>query len=184
MLHVRICPGGGPQGPSLPGLVDGSWPVVETRCPVRISDWRAGVVSWRAVAFSMWNLPLCASVGGWRAGGLTFGSQAGKPDLRAAAKIHGPACKPGSVSARGRRRSFLKPAGCPADRAAYPGVVAGRTSPAPIFGLAPGGVCRASLSPGCWWALTPPFHPYLKQWSVDSGQWSVASDQLKQRACN
>ncbi len=34
------------------------------------------------------------------------------------------------------------------------------TSPAPIFGLAPGGVCRASLSPGCWWALTPPFHPY------------------------
>src|SRR3954467_11236991 len=30
----------------------------------------------------------------------------------------------------------------------------GRTSPALIFGLAPGGVCRASLSPGCWWALT------------------------------
>ncbi len=35
-----------------------------------------------------------------------------------------------------------------------------RTGPAPLFGLAPGGVCRASLSPGCWWALTPPFHPY------------------------
>jgi len=30
----------------------------------------------------------------------------------------------------------------------------GRTGPAPLFGLAPGGVCRASLSPGCWWALT------------------------------
>src|SRR5947209_7859826 len=30
----------------------------------------------------------------------------------------------------------------------------GRTSPPPLFGLAPGGVCRASLSPGCWWALT------------------------------
>jgi len=43
--------------------------------------------------------------------------------------------------------------------------VAGRTSPAPLFGLAPGGVCRASLSPGCWCALTlrltpAPFHPY------------------------
>jgi hypothetical protein len=35
-----------------------------------------------------------------------------------------------------------------------------RTSPILLFGLAPGGVCRASLSPGCWWALTPPFHPY------------------------
>ena len=29
-----------------------------------------------------------------------------------------------------------------------------RTSPSFLFGLAPGGVCRASLSPGCWWALT------------------------------
>ena len=45
--------------------------------------------------------------------------------------------------------------------AAYPRVLTGRTSPALLFGLAPGGVCRASLSPGCWWALTPPFHPYL-----------------------
>ena len=38
-----------------------------------------------------------------------------------------------------------------------------RTDPASIFGLAPGGVCRASRSPGCWWALTPPFHPYLTE---------------------
>src|SRR5437660_552779 len=44
----------------------------------------------------------------------------------------------------------------------------GRTSPAPLFGLAPGGVCRASLSPGCWWALTPPFHPYLDEGRVAS----------------
>ena len=46
---------------------------------------------------------------------------------------------------------------------AYPGVVTDRTGPAPLFGLAPGGVCRASRSPGCWWALTylaPAFHPY------------------------
>ncbi len=53
-----------------------------------------------------------------------------------------------------RRRSFLWAAGCPVAPATYPRVVTGRTSPAPIFGLAPGGVCRASLSPGCWWALT------------------------------
>lgn len=39
-----------------------------------------------------------------------------------------------------------------------------RTSPAPLFSLAPGGVYRASLSPDCWWALTlrgldrPPHH--------------------------
>jgi len=27
-----------------------------------------------------------------------------------------------------------------------------------LFGLAPGGVCQASQSPGCWCALTAPFH--------------------------
>src|SRR5258708_23739149 len=45
-----------------------------------------------------------------------------------------------------------------------------RTSPASLFGLARGGVCRASLSPGCWWALTPPFHPYLEWWTVVGGR--------------
>ena len=29
---------------------------------------------------------------------------------------------------------------------------------APIFGIAPSGVCRADASPRRWWALTPPFH--------------------------
>jgi len=29
-----------------------------------------------------------------------------------------------------------------------------------LFGLAPRGVCPADRSPGRWWALTPPFHPY------------------------
>ena len=29
-----------------------------------------------------------------------------------------------------------------------------------LFGLAPGGVCRASELPRCWCALTAPFHPY------------------------
>jgi hypothetical protein len=29
----------------------------------------------------------------------------------------------------------------------------------PLFGLASDGVCQAIKSPGCWWALTPPFHP-------------------------
>jgi len=40
-----------------------------------------------------------------------------------------------------------------------PGVRAGRPF-SPLFGLAPGGVYPASQSPGCWWALTSPFHPY------------------------
>ena len=30
----------------------------------------------------------------------------------------------------------------------------------PLFGLAPDGVYLASRSPDCWWALTPPLHPY------------------------
>jgi len=47
-------------------------------------------------------------------------------------------------------------------------IVANRLQPPPwdrrvslmsLHGVAPGGVYRASLSPGCWWALTSPFHP-------------------------
>lgn len=40
-------------------------------------------------------------------------------------------------------------------------------SPFPTFDLAPSGVYTAALSPGRWWALTPPFHPYL--WSTFPG---------------
>jgi len=29
-----------------------------------------------------------------------------------------------------------------------------------LFGLAPDGVCPADRSPGRWWALTSPFHPW------------------------
>src|SRR6059058_1284056 len=29
--------------------------------------------------------------------------------------------------------------------------------------LAPDGVWRAAVSPRRWWALTPPFHPYLRR---------------------
>jgi len=35
----------------------------------------------------------------------------------------------------------------------------------PLPGLAPGGVCLASLSPGCRPALTRPLHPYCRRWS-------------------
>ena len=77
------------------------------------------------------------------------------------------ACKPDPVRASTR-----------GDHSSRPGVAAGLQRPtrglgratlppaprgpgsAPLFGLAPGGVCRASLSPGCWCALTAPFHPY------------------------
>ena len=41
-----------------------------------------------------------------------------------------------------------------------PGSDAGRAI-APLFGLAPGGVCRAGLLPGSRCALTAPFHPCL-----------------------
>ena len=42
----------------------------------------------------------------------------------------------------------------------------------PLFGLASGGVCKAIQSPECWWALTPPFHPYPA--SRPGGVFSVA----------
>ncbi len=72
------------------------------------------------------------------------------------------ACKPGSVPpANGRGRSFIWSDDCSSDQATYPGFMTGRTSPHPLFGLAPGGVYRADRSPGRWCALTAPFHPYL-----------------------
>jgi len=40
-----------------------------------------------------------------------------------------------------------------------------------LFGLAPDAVYQASLSPDCWWALTPPFHPYRR---ISGGIFSVA----------
>ena len=32
-----------------------------------------------------------------------------------------------------------------------------------LLRLAPNGVWRATVSPRCWWALTPPFHPYRRR---------------------
>src|SRR5262249_5647630 len=61
-----------------------------------------------------------------------------------------------------------RPVARPIERPTRESIV-GRTSPAPIFGLAPGGVCRASRSPGCWWALTlrdrspPTFSPLPRE---------------------
>jgi hypothetical protein len=88
-------------------------------------------------------------------------------------KVRGPACKPGSVPRGKRGDDHLSslPVARQIERPTR-GSVAGRTSPAPLFGLAPGGVCRASLSPGCWWALTlrdrgpPTFSPLPGQGSV------------------
>ncbi len=45
-------------------------------------------------------------------------------------------------------------------------VITDRTGPALLFGLAPRGVYRASLSPDCWCALTAPFHPYRSRSAV------------------
>src|SRR5262249_22882287 len=58
--------------------------------------------------------------------------------------------------------------------------VTDRADPALLFGLAPGGVCRASLSPGCWWALTlrdlrpPTISPLPSPSSVVRGPSSIA----------
>src|SRR5438552_4420330 len=42
-----------------------------------------------------------------------------------------------------------------------PGPSAGRLLAGPVC-LAPDGVWLAAVSPRRWWALTPPFHPYLR----------------------
>lgn len=42
----------------------------------------------------------------------------------------------------------------------------------PLFDLAPDRVCQAIRLLGCWWALTPPFHPYPPE---ADGVFSVAS---------
>ena len=59
-----------------------------------------------------------------------------------------PACKPDSVPAGGLRPTTggdhsSSPDGCPWGPAAYPGAWVGPTSCAPLFGLAPCGVCPA-----------------------------------------
>jgi hypothetical protein len=77
--------------------------------------------------------------------------------------------KPSSVSDMGPPRgggSFLLDVALAPSPAAYPGLSvlqpSARAAPRPLFGLAPGGVCRAA--PVTWnarWSLTPPFHPCL-----------------------
>ena len=52
-------------------------------------------------------------------------------------------------------------AGYPAARAANPEVRRGGPPHPSLFGLAPGGVYQAAVSPRRWCALTAPFHPYL-----------------------
>ena len=64
----------------------------------------------------------------------------------------------------GRRPSLLD-GGYPPPPATYPGAArratSGSAAPArPLRGLAPGEVYPAGRSPGRWWALTPPLHPY------------------------
>ncbi len=69
-----------------------------------------------------------------------------------------PAGKPGSV--RRLRAAAVIPLGAwsPMRSSNLPGGSAGRIN-ASLFGLAPGGVCRAGLLPGSRCALTAPFHP-------------------------
>ncbi len=69
--------------------------------------------------------------------------------------VRRPACKPGSVPRREASDGHFssRPVARPIEQPTRESIT-DRTGPAPLFGLAPGGVCRASLSPGCWWALT------------------------------
>ncbi len=46
-----------------------------------------------------------------------------------------------------------------------------------LFGLAPGGVCQADMSPCRWCALTAPFHPYPRGRSATLSR-SLAADGL------
>src|ERR671919_1457908 len=55
----------------------------------------------------------------------------------------------------------------PGGSSSAPGSSAGRLVAEPVR-LAPDGVWRAAVSPRRWWALTPPFHPYLRRLRRDS----------------
>ena len=68
------------------------------------------------------------------------------------------ACKPGSV--RRLRVATIIPLGAPSPirSSSLPGPDAGRAMRS-LFGLAPGGVCRAGRLPDSRCALTAPFHP-------------------------
>ncbi len=55
-------------------------------------------------------------------------------------------------------------ASSPIRSSSLPGSVAGHDI-ASLFGLAPGGVCRAGLLPGSRCALTAPFHPCLSRYT-------------------
>src|SRR5437867_498549 len=50
-----------------------------------------------------------------------------------------------------------------------PGSSTGRLRAEPVR-LAPDGVWLAAVSPRRWWALTPPFHPYLRQINRRAGK--------------
>ncbi len=88
--------------------------------------------------------------------------------------------KPGSVPPEHVPgwRSFIWDTGFPVPQAAYPEASGGQPLPgqrrdASLFGLAPGGVCRAiPCHQGMRWALTPPFHPYRT--NLSGGLFSVA----------
>ena len=76
---------------------------------------------------------------------------------------------------------YLGPA-LPQASSAQPERSAGHTI-ALLFAFAPEGACQATLSPGCWWSLTPPFqlfsHPLARAAGVFfSAALSVGSPRL------
>jgi hypothetical protein len=83
-----------------------------------------------------------------------------------------PVCKPGSV--QGRTPAAVIPLGrrLPAGSSNLPGSSAS-SAIAPLFGLAPDGVCQPLVLPQARCALTAPFHPYLCLAAI-GGMFSVA----------
>ena len=64
--------------------------------------------------------------------------------LRVVEAVHKPNFVLCMRSPAAEQRSFIWDTGCPVSLATYPGARAGQPSNAPLFGLAPGGVYRAS----------------------------------------
>jgi len=82
--------------------------------------------------------------------------------------------------AEARRRSFLWTGHCWTVLATYPGVSGGepcgpKSARHPYSVLLQAGLAMPSLSPATRWALTPPFHPYLRRGGLLSVALSLGS---------
>jgi hypothetical protein len=119
---------------------------------------------WKQVACSSFSLP-------HKGGGRKEESPTSRTLTRVGLRKKETACKPGSVPRYPRGDGhFSSPPVARRVKRPTRGSVTGRTSPALLFGLAPGGVCRASRSPDCWCALTLRHPPAPPRWLTLRGE--------------